>query len=65
MLKLRKCRIGVVGLGYVGLPLAVEFGKHFDTVGFDVKPSRIAELDAGRDSTLEVDPGRTAPRRSV
>ena len=53
MLNLRKCRIGIVGLGYVGLPLAVEFGKHFDTVGFDVKPERIAELKAGRDSTLE------------
>ena len=55
MLSLRKCRVGVVGLGYVGLPLAVEFGKHFDTVGFDIKPNRIAELQAGRDSTLEVD----------
>ena len=54
MLNLRKCRIGVVGLGYVGLPLAVEFGKHFDTTGFDVKAGRIAELKAGRDSTLEV-----------
>ncbi|MGH8318483.1 MAG: Vi polysaccharide biosynthesis UDP-N-acetylglucosamine C-6 dehydrogenase TviB [Steroidobacteraceae bacterium] len=54
MLHLRKCRIGIVGLGYVGLPLAVEFGKHFDTVGFDIKPQRIAELVAGRDSTLEV-----------
>ena len=54
MLNLRKCRIGVVGLGYVGLPLAVEFGKHFDTTGFDVKAPRIAELRAGRDSTLEV-----------
>src|SRR5882672_7296306 len=53
MFNLRKCRIGVVGLGYVGLPLAVEFGKHFDTVGFDVKPERIAALKAGRDSTLE------------
>ena len=53
MLNLRKCRLGIVGLGYVGLPLAVEFGKHFDTVGFDVKPDRIAELKAGRDSTLE------------
>ena len=53
MLNLRKCRIGVIGLGYVGLPLAVEFGKHFDTVGFDVKAERIAELKAGRDSTLE------------
>ena len=54
VLKLRKCRIGVVGLGYVGLPLAAEFGKHFETVGFDVKPERIRELAAGRDSTLEV-----------
>ena len=53
MIKLRKCRIGIVGLGYVGLPLAVEFGKHFDTVGFDVKAARIAELRAGEDSTLE------------
>jgi UDP-N-acetyl-D-galactosamine dehydrogenase len=50
----RKCRIGVVGLGYVGLPLAVEFGKHYGTVGFDIKPARIAELSKGRDSTLEV-----------
>jgi UDP-N-acetyl-D-galactosamine dehydrogenase len=50
---LRKCRIGVVGLGYVGLPLAVEFGKRFNTVGFDVKESRIAELKSGHDSTLE------------
>ncbi len=55
MLNLRKCRVGVVGLGYVGLPLAVEFGKHFDTVGFDIKPDRIAELKSGRDSTLETD----------
>ena len=54
MFHLRKCRVGIVGLGYVGLPLAVEFGKHFDTVGFDIKPHRIAELASGRDSTLEV-----------
>ena len=54
VLNLRKCRLGVVGLGYVGLPLAVEFGKHFDTTGFDVKAGRIAELKAGKDSTLEV-----------
>jgi UDP-N-acetyl-D-galactosamine dehydrogenase len=53
-LKLRKCRIGVVGLGYVGLPLAVEFGKHFETIGFDVKPARVAQLRKGRDLTLEV-----------
>src|SRR5215469_16271391 len=54
MLNLRKCRIGVVGLGYVGLPLAVEFGKHFETIGFDVNPQRVAQLRKGRDSTLEV-----------
>ena len=51
---LRKCRIGVVGLGYVGLPLAVEFGKRYETIGFDIKPERVAELRGGRDSTLEV-----------
>jgi UDP-N-acetyl-D-glucosamine/UDP-N-acetyl-D-galactosamine dehydrogenase len=54
MANLRNCPIGVVGLGYVGLPLAVEFGRHFDTVGFDVKPERIAQLRKGHDSTLEV-----------
>jgi UDP-N-acetyl-D-galactosamine dehydrogenase len=51
---MRKCRIGIIGLGYVGLPLAVEFGKRFTTVGFDVKEGRITDLQAGRDSTLEV-----------
>ena len=50
---LHKCRVGIVGLGYVGLPLAMEFGKHFDTVGFDISAGRIRELNAGRDSTLE------------
>ncbi|RPD84076.1 Vi polysaccharide biosynthesis UDP-N-acetylglucosamine C-6 dehydrogenase TviB [Luteimonas sp. 100069] len=49
-------RIAVVGLGYVGLPLAVEFGKQYDTVGFDINQRRIAELRDGRDSTLEVEP---------
>src|SRR5690606_15705109 len=48
-------KIGVIGLGYVGLPLAVEFGKHFKTIGFDIKESRVAELRKGKDSTLEVD----------
>jgi UDP-N-acetyl-D-galactosamine dehydrogenase len=46
-------RIGVVGLGYVGLPLAVEFGKKYPTVGFDIDAARVAELEAGEDSTLE------------
>lgn len=49
--------LGVIGLGYVGLPLAVEFGKRYKTIGFDVKKERIAELIAGNDSTLEVDSG--------
>ena len=53
-------KIGVVGLGYVGLPLAVEFGKKYPTVGFDVKAGRIDELRNGKDSTLEVDPDQLA-----
>jgi UDP-N-acetyl-D-glucosamine/UDP-N-acetyl-D-galactosamine dehydrogenase len=47
-------RIGIIGMGYVGLPLAVEFGKQFDTLGFDIDPRRIAELTAGQDRTHEV-----------
>ncbi|MEJ5207443.1 MAG: Vi polysaccharide biosynthesis UDP-N-acetylglucosamine C-6 dehydrogenase TviB [Burkholderiaceae bacterium] len=49
-------RIAIVGLGYVGLPLAVEFGKQYDTIGFDINTARIQELRAGHDSTLEVEP---------
>ncbi len=52
---LRNCRIGVLGLGYVGLPLAVEFGKQYETTGFDINPERIAELRKHRDRTLEVE----------
>jgi UDP-N-acetyl-D-galactosamine dehydrogenase len=46
-------RIGIIGLGYVGLPLAVEFGKRYPTVGFDISETRVTELRAGRDRTLE------------
>ncbi len=49
-------RIGVIGLGYVGLPLAAEFGRKFTTVGFDINESRIAELLEGRDATREISP---------
>lgn len=52
--RVSEARIAVVGLGYVGLPLAVEFGRRYDTIGFDVNATRIAELGSGRDSTLEV-----------
>jgi len=51
---LNNLRIGVIGLGYVGLPLAVEFGRKYPTVGFDIKASRIDALRAGTDSTLEL-----------
>jgi UDP-N-acetyl-D-galactosamine dehydrogenase len=51
---LDKAKIAVIGLGYVGLPLAVEFGKRFDTVGFDIRTSRVEELRDGRDATLEM-----------
>ena len=53
-------RIAIIGLGYVGLPLAVEFGKHYDTLGFDINQSRIDELRAGTDRTLEVDAAELA-----
>ena len=46
-------KIAIIGLGYVGLPLAVEFGKQFDTLGFDISGERIRELQNGRDRTLE------------
>ena len=58
--KLHNLKIGIVGLGYVGLPLAVEFGKRFATVGFDIKPGRVAELRKGIDSTLECDASELA-----
>jgi len=54
--RLTDSRIAIVGLGYVGLPLAVEFGKQYATVGYDIHAARIAELRQGTDSTLEVEP---------
>lgn len=54
MLSISENKIAVVGLGYVGLPLAVEFGKVRKVIGFDINNARIAELRAGTDNTLEV-----------
>ncbi|WP_351123791.1 Vi polysaccharide biosynthesis UDP-N-acetylglucosamine C-6 dehydrogenase TviB [Shewanella sp. T24-MNA-CIBAN-0130] len=51
---LKNLKIGIIGLGYVGLPLAVEFGKQFPVIGFDINQGRIAQLQAGHDSTLEI-----------
>ena len=54
MLQLSDLKIAIIGLGYVGLPLAVEFGKQLPVVGFDIQQKRIQELQSGQDHTLEV-----------
>lgn len=56
MQNMKDVRLGIIGLGYVGLPLAVEFGKLMPTVGFDINTRRISELRDGVDHTLEVEP---------
>ena len=56
MLQLADLKIAIIGLGYVGLPLAVEFGKKVPVVGFDIHQKRIDELKSGQDHTLEVSP---------
>ena len=57
---LESAKLAVIGLGYVGLPLAVEFGKHRSVVGFDISLERIAELQAGKDRTRELKPEELA-----
>jgi UDP-N-acetyl-D-galactosamine dehydrogenase len=59
-MNLQEKTIAIIGLGYVGLPLAVEFGKHRPVIGFDINPQRIAELQAGKDHTLECSPEELA-----
>ncbi|MRJ42540.1 MULTISPECIES: nucleotide sugar dehydrogenase [Idiomarina] len=54
-MQLQKVKLAVIGLGYVGLPLAVEFAKKYPTLGFDINTSRVAELQQGYDRTQEVD----------
>ena len=53
---LSKIKLAIIGLGYVGLPLAVEFGKQRSVVGFDINQKRIDQLKAGHDFTLETKP---------
>ena len=60
MFNIDNSRIGIIGLGYVGLPLAVEFGKQLPTIGLDINEKRIAELKSGTDSTLELKPEQLA-----
>lgn len=56
MIAKHEIKIGIIGLGYVGLPLAVEFGKQYTTIGFDINRHRVEELRLGYDSTLECSP---------
>jgi UDP-N-acetyl-D-galactosamine dehydrogenase len=58
-------QIAVIGLGYVGLPLAVEFGKHRATIGFDIDATRIDELQSGHDRTREVEPDELSEARHL
>ncbi len=65
MTSLENIRIGIVGLGYVGLPLAVEFAKKYPVVGLDTNQHRVAELKSGRDSSLEVSPEELAAAANI
>ena len=65
MLSLSKTRLAIIGLGYVGLPLAVEFGKNISVVGFDINKARVSELKKGVDNTLEVDSDELAEAKSL
>ena len=51
-------RVAVIGLGYVGLPLAVALAKHFDATGFDINRKRVDELKTGQDRTGEIEPDK-------
>lgn len=65
MRSLDDVRIGIIGLGYVGLPLAVEFGKRYHTVGFDINARRIGQLREGVDQTREVEPQELAQAKHL
>ncbi|MCW1981233.1 UDP-N-acetyl-D-galactosamine dehydrogenase [Xanthomonas arboricola] len=60
-----QARIAVIGLGYVGLPLAVAFGERRDTLGFDIDAQRVAQLQQGHDATLELDDAELAAARQL
>ncbi len=65
MLQLSELKIAIIGLGYVGLPLAVEFGKKVPVMGFDIHQKRIDELQSGQDHTLEVSPPLVKASESI
>ncbi len=60
MHSIQDIKLAIIGLGYVGLPLAVEFGKHRSVIGFDINAARIDQLQNGHDFTLETDPDELA-----
>ncbi|MBB1343936.1 Vi polysaccharide biosynthesis UDP-N-acetylglucosamine C-6 dehydrogenase TviB [Pseudoalteromonas sp. SR45-6] len=64
-MELNNVSIGIIGLGYVGLPLAVEFGKKYPVLGFDINQKRVDELEAGHDATLEVSDTELADVKSL
>ena len=64
-MNLKEKTIAVIGLGYVGLPLAVEFGRVRPIIGFDINSQRIAELQARKDHTLECSPKKLAQARQL
>jgi UDP-N-acetyl-D-galactosamine dehydrogenase len=57
--------IAIIGLGYVGLPLAVEFGKKFSVIGFDINNQRINSLNQGYDETLEISKSELKSAKSL
>jgi UDP-N-acetyl-D-galactosamine dehydrogenase len=65
MQNLEDIKLAIIGLGYVGLPLAVEFGKHYDTLGFDINQRRIDDLSTGVDHTLEVNSDELAESKRL
>lgn len=65
VIELSEIKMAVIGLGYVGLPLAVEFGKQFDVLGFDISSDRVKELKHGVDSTLECSRSELAEAASL
>lgn len=65
LLNIRDVKIAVIGLGYVGLPLAVEFSRKFSVLGFDINQARVSALQAGTDSTLEVSDSELAAAKNL
>ncbi|CAK8722763.1 UDP-glucose/GDP-mannose dehydrogenase family protein putative Capsular polysaccharide biosynthesis protein [Candidatus Electrothrix laxa] len=65
MTTLENIKIAIIGIGYVGLPLAVELGKKYPTLGFDIKKARIEELNRGFDSTKEITPEELAQAKEL